>query len=94
MLRHDVGYGLAARLLLQVAGDPGALGAGEYLVRHRFIGGERTVVEVRSVVEVVRLTPGVEFHVQHAPGNDTALAAGQGASVANGVFQGEQHPGL
>ena len=56
VLGHDVRDGVAERLLLEVAGDPGALGAGEEVVDRRLALGERPVVEVGRVVQMARVS--------------------------------------
>ena len=76
MLRHDVGNRLVPRLLLQVPRDPGALGAREDLPRRRFVIGQGPVVEIGGVMQVMGLPLRVDLHVEHAPRDDPALAAG------------------
>ena len=74
MFRHDLGDGVALRLLLDLAGDPGALGPVEDRLDARFALGQRPVVEVGRVVEVAGRAVGVELDVEHPLGDDPTLA--------------------
>ena len=69
VLRHDVRDGVALRLLLQLAGDPGALGPVEDRVHTRLALGQRPVVEIGRVVQVARGAVGVELDIEHPLGD-------------------------
>jgi hypothetical protein len=74
VLGHDVRDGMALRLLLQGARDPGTLGAGKEVGHRGLVLGERTIVEVGRVVQMARVSLGVHLDVEHAPRNSAALA--------------------
>ncbi|GBD26512.1 hypothetical protein HRbin30_01844 [bacterium HR30] len=67
VLRNHVSDRVRLRSALQVAGDPGALGAGQNLLRQWFVRSERPVVQVRGVACVARFTVGIQLHVQQTP---------------------------
>ncbi len=94
VLGHDLGDGVALRLLLQLAGDPGALGPGEERVDAGLVLGQRPVVEVGRVVQVAGGAVGVELDVEHPLGDDAALAGAGEARVLDGVLEVEQHARL
>ena len=85
--------GVALRLLLQVAGDPGALGPGEQVGSTRGLAvGERAVVEVGRVVQVAGVPLGVHLDVEHPPARSRgARPSGSEARILDGVLEVEEH---
>ena len=94
MLRHDLGDGVALRLLLDLAVDPRALGPIEDRLHARLALGQRPVVEVGRVVNVAGRPVGVELDVEHPLGDDAALARAGEARVLDRVLDVEQHARL
>ena len=92
MFRHDLGDGVALRLLLDLASDPRALGPIEDRLHARFALGQRPVVEVGRVVEVAGRPVGVELDVEHPLGDDATLARAGEARVLDRMLDVEQHP--
>ena len=68
-----------------------ALGPGEDGVDAGLAVGQRAVVEVGRVVEVAGGAGGVQLDVEHALGDDAALAGAGEAGVLDGVLQVEEH---
>ena len=91
VLRHDLGDGVALRLLLDLASDPRALGPVEDRLHARFALGQRPVVEVGRVVEVAGRPVGVELDVEHPLGDDATLARAGEARVLDRMLDVEQH---
>jgi len=85
---------VALGLLFQVTAYPGTLGAGKNCLNTGLVGGEGAVVEVGGVVDVPGVACRVQFDVEHAFGNDSALTGTCDASVLDGVFQVEEHTRL
>ena len=94
VLRHHVRHGIALRLLLQLAGDPGAFGPVEDRVDARLTLSQRPVVEIGRVVQMAHRAVGVEFHIEHPLGNDAAFASARQAGVLDGMFEIEEHARL
>ena len=95
VLRHDLGDGVRLRLLLELAGDPGAFRPREDVRRRPARPlGQRPVVEIGRVVEVPRRAVGVELDVEHPLGDDAALAALGQARVLDRVLEVEEHARL
>ena len=94
MFRHDVGDGITLCFLFQLAVDPLAFNSIKYGFDTRLVRHQWAVVEIRRVVNVARCPTDVLLHIEHALGNDSALAGVCNARVLNGVLQIEQHAGL
>ena len=83
VLGHDVGDGFPLGGDHQLAGDPGALWAGEDVRRGRLGIAERAVVQVRRVVQVAATAGRIHRHVQH-PARECAF------TVPHRVLQREE----
>ena len=94
VLRHDVRHGMALRLLLQLAADPGTLGPIEDRVHTRLALGQRPVVEIGGVVHMARGAVGIEFDIEHPLGDDAALTRAREAGVLDRMLEVEQHARL
>ena len=83
----------ALRLLLKIAGDPGAFRALDERRYVWLVSSQRPVIEIGRVLEVPGDAVGVHLDVEHPLGDDPALAGAGDAGVLDGVLQIEQHAG-
>ena len=94
VLGHDMSNGVVLRLLFERPGDPGAFGPGQQVGHRGLLGGERPIVEVGGVVQVPGLAGGVHLHIEQPPRDAAALPRWQEAGILDGMFEGDEHPGL
>jgi hypothetical protein len=78
---HHLRDGMAERLLLDAlargARNPGALRPSKQVVHRRLTLGQRAVVEVGRILQMPRLSRGIQLDVEQTPRDGAALARGQ-----------------
>ena len=80
---------MSKSLLLQVACDPSALRAGQQGIHAWLIRAERTVIEVRRIMQMCAL-PCVQLDVKHLLRDGTPVAVLQQARILDGVLHVKQ----
>ena len=76
VLGHHLRDGVAQRFLLRGPRDPGALGSGEDIGHRGLTLSNRTVVQIRRVVQILGAPVGIHLDVEHPPRDCAALARG------------------
>ena len=93
VLGHHMGNGIALGLMFQFPADPVALRSGQDVCNGRLTFFQGPEVKIGGIMHVAAVAVGIQFHIQHLPGNDAAVAGPGNACVLEGMFKIKEHPG-